>query len=222
MGDRRFWRLTHPRPATRLAEWGEDMGYEEGSICPYDGGHRDPAKRVPSLSVVLPGKVTEDVVWTWFSECMLTDRVLELFRNEALTGFEVRPVKAAFKRSQQPVPRLWELVITGWAGIAPPESGITLLWKCGCGHKKYSGLSNPESLICPSQWDGSDFFMVWPLPKYIFISDRVAQVVRENSITGVVLARPDEIEAKGFTVGRLSDHMPEGRARALGGPLGID
>ncbi|MGB9619005.1 MAG: double-CXXCG motif protein [Armatimonadota bacterium] len=225
--DIKFWRLGPPESTKRLAEWAEDMDYESTVICPLHEGHQRGGKRQPNLSIVLPGKTVDDVddfVWTWLSECLVQDHVLELFRRAGLTGYEVKPVKARFKRTTETPPRLWELVVTGWAGVAPPESGIRLVEKCeGCGYLKYSDCDDPERLIDPSQWDGSDFFIVWPLPKFIFVTDRVAKLIRENRLTGVVLKDPRKLtNLDGFSPGRLSDWMPEARARELGGPLGID
>ncbi|MBC7352010.1 MAG: hypothetical protein H5U08_06600 [Thermogutta sp.] len=226
--DGKFWHLDAPESTKRLAEWADDMHYESTVICPLHEGHQRPGKRQPNLSIVLPGKTVDDVddfVWTWYSECLVQDHVLELFRRAGLTGYEVKPVTAKFKQSTEPPPRLWELVVTGWARMAPPESGIRLVKKCdACGLLKYSGCDNPERLIDPSQWDGSDFFIVWPLPKFIFVTDRVAKLIRENRLTGVVLKDPTKLKfvSDGFSPGRLSRWMPEARARELGGPLGID
>ncbi len=92
-----------------------------------------------------------------------------------------------------------------------------------CGLLVYSSFTNPSELIDTSLWDGSDVFMVWPLPKFIFVSERVAQLVRNHHLTGVVLQRPEELQATSGTLspGRLSYRMPEARARELGGHLGI-
>jgi hypothetical protein len=152
---------------------------------------------------------------------------VELFRASGLTGFGVRPVKARYKRADVEPPCLWELVVTGWAGMAPPESGVRLIEDCpACGLKVYSAWTNPERLIAPSQWDGSDFFMVWPLPMDIFVTEHVAQVIGEKRLSGGVLEPfeditfPLEVVPK-LSPGRLSYHMPEPRARELGEPLGI-
>ena len=114
--------------------------------------------------------------------------------------------------------------MTGWAGIAPAESGVRLVERCdGCGHIRYSGCENSDALIDVSQWDGGDFFMVWPLPKYIFVTDRVAQLVRDNRLMGAVLERPADLRftSGGFSPGRLSYWMPEQRAHEFGDALGI-
>jgi hypothetical protein len=77
-------------------------------------------------------------------------------------------------------------------------------------------------LIDDSQWDGSDFFMVWPLPLFHFVSERAARVMLEHDLTGGVLLEMDEIRPlDGLSPGRLSYWMPFERARALGESLQI-
>jgi hypothetical protein len=197
----------------------------EQVICPVNEGHRRAGKRLTDLSVALRGHGVLDFVWTWYSECLIQDHVVELFKAGGFSGFDVKPVKARFKRPcEHGPPRLWELIVRGWAGMASPESGIKLVKECrACGLLDYSGASNPGALIDASRWDGSDFFMVWPLPGFIFVTDRVAQVIRDNRLRGSVLRQPRELDlSRGFGPGRLSYWMPEQRARELGAPLGIE
>jgi len=221
----KFWCLCHAESTAKLAEWAEDMDYECTVFCPVDEGHQRAGKRLPLLSIALRGW-TEDFVWTWYSECLVQDHVLDLFKRSGFTGYDVKPVKATFKGdSKQKPPRLWELIATGWAGMAPPESGIKLVERCeACRHTHYSAASNPARLIDVSQWDGSDFFIVWPLPNFIFVTDRVARAIRDNGFSGVVLKSPSDLcfSCGGFSPGRLSYSMPEERARELGGSLGIE
>lgn len=219
----RFFKLSSPESEARLARWDEPMNLEQ-ITCPVNDGHMRGGRRTTDLSIVLP-RVVEDFVWTWLSECMIQQRVLDLFRQAGFTGFEVKPVKARFRgKSTRVPPVLWELIVTGWGGMAPPESGIHLLEEKSCkvcGHLRYSGLTNPERLIDERKWDGSDFFIVWPLPNYRFVSERVADFIGKQGLTGVRFLRPETLEVDGASPGRLSHSMPEARARELGEALGI-
>jgi hypothetical protein len=214
----RLW--DHPASLTGLAEWAHDEMTTETVICPAKDGHQRGGKRLTDLSIKVPGSKVLDIVWTWPNDCLLTDRVLELFRSGGFTGFDVKPVKAVFKRAKGRPPRLWELVVTGWGGIAPLESGVKLLERCdACNLRYYSICTRPEKLIVPSQWDGSDFFSVWPIGA-TFVTERVAKVIRENKITGVVLKLPSELDMSGnltgkVAVGPLSDYLPESRVREI-------
>ncbi|MBI2908788.1 MAG: hypothetical protein HYX92_14190 [Chloroflexi bacterium] len=219
-----FWRFRSPESTRKSAEWADNQGLE-GIECPAHPEHKRAGERVNDLNVLLRGRPVDDIVWTWYSECLVQEHVLALFKEKGFTGYEVRPVRAQFKnKSFIDPPELSELVVTGWAGMAPPESGVKLTYSCPfCGSIKYSCFDEPSRLIAESQWDGSDFFMVWPLPKFIFITDRVAQLLRDRRVTGFRLVRPDDLKCDfgGFSPGRLSHWMPKARARELGEPLGI-
>jgi hypothetical protein len=227
MDKSRFWLWDHPSSLAGLGEWVHDAIDMEIIRCPVKDGHQRGGKRLTNLSIRLPGSKVQDIVWTWPNDCLLTDRVLELLRSSGFTGYEVRPVKAVFKRAKMHPPRLWELVVKGWGGIAPPESGVKLLERCdACNLRYYSVCTNPEKLIVPSQWDGSDFFSVWPLAA-TFVTERVANVIRRSRVTGAVLKRPSELDMSGnltgkITAGPLSDYMSEPRAKELGKAFGID
>jgi hypothetical protein len=193
--------------------------------CAVDPGHQRGGKRLLDLNVILPDGEVEDFVWTWQSECLVQESALVRLRSSGFTGFEVKPVSARFLKSTQQPPKLWELVLTGWAGLSKPESGIDLdkSKSCeACGHLRYTGLRNPEELIDRSQWDGSDLFMVWPMPRYVFIAERVRDIIREHLITGVQIVPVSELaKTDGFSPGRLHYYMSDNRARRLGEPLGI-
>lgn len=180
MNSNKSWILYGPKSTKKLAEWVHDDMQLEPILCPLDEGHRRGGKRLTDLSVTLPGSFVNSFVWTWQGDCLFQDDVLDSFRTHGLTGFEVKPCAARFKKDigKEP-PRLWELIVTGWAGMASADSGIKLLRRCeGCQHMAYSAFSDATKLINRNQWDGSDIFMVWPLPRFVFISDRAAQIIK--------------------------------------------
>jgi hypothetical protein len=221
----RFWNLASSDSQEKLAEWEEGKVKSEIVKCAVNPLHQRGGKRLTDLSVVLPDGEVEDFVWTWYSDCLLRDETLQLFRRYGFTGFAVKPVSARFKRSSARPPTLWELVRTGWAGMAHPASGIHLNEpeSClSCGRLVYTGLVHPDRLIDETKWDGSDFFIVWPLSRFVFVTERVVKAIREHGLTGVVIKPVSELEpTDGYSPGRLSRSMPEGRARELGEPLGI-
>lgn len=224
MAAEKFWHLSDAKSPRSPAEWVHEEMDLESVPCSVDEGHQHQGKRLTDLSVKLPGYSPEDFVWTWYSECLMQDHVLHVLEKHGFTGFHVKPVKARFEKNLlNSPPRLWELVVTGWCGLAPPESGVRLEQNCNaCGHMRYSGFSDPEKVIDESQWDGSDFFIVWPLPMYIFITDRVASVIKQAQFKGVSLVALSDLKpTDGHSPGRLSYVMPEARAREIGRPLGI-
>lgn len=211
-----------------LAEWDHAKMTDSDEMvdCPVNPDHRHNGKRVKDLCVVLPEVDVQDFVWTWQSECLIQDRVLQLFRDHGFTGFEVKPVEARFVKSTRKPPKLWELIVTGWAGIAKPESGIQLneAKSCkACGNLEYSGLVNPQELIDKNTWDGSDFFIVWPMTKFIFITDRVVNFVRKSKLVGGIIVPLSEMKKTGDLSPNLLryNRMPDERSRQIGEPLGL-
>lgn len=75
-----------------------------------------------------------------------------------------------------------------------------------------------------SAWDGSDLFIVWPLPGYRFASSRLANILRQEKISGAELIPAIKIPVeRGAKVAPASITycMPEDRARELGRRFGI-
>jgi hypothetical protein len=213
-----FWKMSRPSSTRELADWDDEVSLGDPIICPADPGHRGAGQRRSNLSLVLPSQNFKDIIWTWMSECLLQDHVLELFNKQKFTGFETRPAHAKIPKGSQSV-RLHELVITGWGGMAPPSSGIRLIEECKpCGYQVYSIYSNPSLIFDQSKWDGSDFFMVWPLPRYIFVTDRVRQSIVDAGFRGAKFQKPSDLKTglcDTLSPGRISDWMPLERAKLL-------
>jgi hypothetical protein len=179
-----FFNLTGPRSDRRLAEWDSRVDLEIRN-CPVYAEHRSTGRRTTRLSVILPGAPLEDFVWTWLSECLIQDRVQRFLKREGLTGWQVRRAQGRFRHTGRKAPILWELRVTGWAGLATRESGVELKHRCSyCGLTEYTGFKNPAKLIDVTKWDGSDFFIVWPLPGFIFVTDAVVHALRRAKLKG--------------------------------------
>jgi hypothetical protein len=85
-------------------------------------------------------------------------------------------------------------------------------------------IAEPSRLIDPAAWDGSDLFIVWPLPGYRFASDRLATILRQEKVSGVGLAPAPKLPAeRGARVdpATLTACMPKDRARELSQRFGI-
>ena len=151
--------------------------------------------------------------------------VVEEFEKRGITGYRLKPAKVRFRNGS--VSNEYSgLVVTGWAGVAPAESGIELLEGCECGYKKYSSLKHPEHLIDWAQWTGEDFFMVWPLPNYLMITKRVAEAlselkVKSYSLESMLSPPPSCGRDWGFSAGALSEYLPYDVAVKYGTPLGL-
>jgi len=227
----RFFRLRDDERFPEIS-WDADKIHLGTTICPLDSSHQGADRVLVDLHVILPSVRIADVCWTFLSECLITDRVAELLSRESMTGYYLAPVTVTGVKKKsdrdKELPRLWELRILGWAGMADKASGVTLSYNCpGCGYFRYKGYSDSSKLIVPEQWDGSDFFMVWPLPRYIMVSERVRELFLKEKLTGAEIIPVEQLGSmmrdgdETLSPGRLRDWMPEERARLLGEPLGI-
>jgi hypothetical protein len=209
----------------KLAIVAGDTKFEQ-ITCPSCNGHLRAGRRLGDLRVTIDPAGVKDFKWTWSHDILASERLLDVFLKHRVTGYEIRPATVSYsKRSPAKPPALHELIITGWGGMASSAAGLTVVESCpACNHRTYA-IAAPSRLIDPAAWDGSDLFIVWPLPLYRFASDRLASIFRQEGITGVKLIRAPEIPFKPgnrATPGRLLDWMPASRARALGDRLGIN
>ena len=193
------------------------------------------ASRVPGIPqpVRLAGSIVKDITWTWNHQCLIRDRVLRLFREQGFTGFGVHPVSAKWKRlrakrgeAMPEIPPIWELTPFGWGGVASEESGMKWMsTDAATGRRLYSKYTDPSKLVDENQWDGSDFFILWPLPAHIYVSDRVAQFILSEHLTGAKLTRTQDLVWPGgigdsCLPAWLRNYLPEPKARQIGEPLG--
>lgn len=177
-----FFQLSPPLRQSMLATWIDDEIEMDTIVCPLKPEHQHAGPRRSPLSVSVAG-VAGDMVWTWYSECLFSEELVDLVRRERLTGLEFHPASVRGPSGAPFGRQYWEVAVRGWAGMATPESGIKLQYDCPeCGHLCYSAFADASRLIDERDWDGSDFFMVWPLPKFIFVTQRVAQIFRRHRI----------------------------------------
>jgi hypothetical protein len=174
------------------AEWVHDKMDLEQITCPVHPGHMRGGDRIGDLIVELSSPKIGDFVWTWYSECLITQRVLDLFRQAGLTGFEVRPVtvervKRVRRGADLSLPTLWELVVVGQAGEAHPDSGIRLVYRCeACDYEEYSSFRN-GIIVDEAHWDASDFCTVVGYCNDIIVTERVKEVIVANQLVNCTL-----------------------------------
>ena len=220
-----FWCLCSPESARGYARWRSDDIELEQIVCSVNSGHQRAGARKTPLSVILDSPIEAGFVWTWQGDCLITDEVLQMFRENNFTGFKTTPVKVSRGKNSIDVSNLHELQIVGWGGVAPTTSGVRLTNSCaGCSLLEYSCFTDANKLISTDAWDGSDFFIVWPLPRYVFITDRVATAIKQSLFSNVRLQHLGDLKCPDNSMlspGRLSYWMPKDDAVRLGGDLDI-
>ena len=218
----KFWLLEAPENQPRAEI--RDAEYEQ-ITCPTHEGHRRAGKRLGDLSVIVHPLGARDFTWIWGGRALISRRVLNLFDKYGVTGFEAKPVRVFYREAiKPPAPEMFQLLVTGWGGLAAPAAGVSLIeWCPACRYKRYA-IAEPSRLIDPAAWDGSDLFIVWPLPGLIFASDRLADILRQERVSGLKLIPAPMIWVKkGGTAspGSLMRRMPERRARELDQRFGV-
>jgi hypothetical protein len=158
-----------------------------------------------------------DFVWTWLSDCLVSPSVVEAMVRGHITGFGARAAVAIVGKTSYE-DAFSELVVTGWGGIACPASGVRLVESCpACGSLTYSGVQHWERLFDGRGWDGSDLFMVWPLPRLILATERAASLIETAKFSGVrviPLAKMTDA-SEGLEPGRVSYWLDDHRLNEL-------
>ena len=205
ISNQRIFLMESSRGFSARGTWLTSVDFESitCTLCP---DHQRPGRRIGTLEVSFSDSASDDVLWTWYSECLMKVEIADHLANARLTGFELK-IANVIDRSLQTSEIYSEFTITGWGGVARPESGITLIQKCSvCGMLIYSGVNNWPNLIDWEQWDGADFFMIWPLPRYIFTTARAVELMRQMRLTGVSFRPIEELDqlSGNLTPGRMS------------------
>jgi hypothetical protein len=79
--------------------------------------------------------------------------------------------------------------------MAHPDSGVHLMDGYDYAHPHYTSCECPEQFFDENQWDGSDFFMIWPLPVFIMVTEKVARWFRKRKVKNVRLVPLEELHA---------------------------
>lgn len=191
-----FYKLTSGDKFEAYFAEGNDW---EGIICPLDEGHQRAGNRITDLIIDLPSYKVPHFMRTLLSDWIITNEVANLFKEAGFSGYMLKPVivNKVRRGNKKDVPLLWELIVTGKGGDAHPKSGIKLKYECNaCGHKVYTGFGK-GLFIDESQWDGSDLFTVWPLPKFVLVTERVKEFIEKQKLTNCKLIQTEQLVGKG-------------------------
>ncbi len=160
----------------------------------------------------------------------VSDTLLNIFRDAKITGYEVVAADARIPFPHNPErTKFWQLVVTGWGGSASPLSGIAEIDRNRFGNHKYTPCTNVKMILDPGQHDGSDLFLVWPLPTKVWVSSKLKTLLHTNGIKHFDLSpveshrfeRLDE-DPIGFGPKPLACYLPPDRATEVGSKSGID
>ena len=219
-----YYLLAPPDSTAPLAEQIAEAADWEISVCPTaDYLHFDGHRLKSNLTVkVSHNRKNVLLIWAWLrGRPLIHEKLIEELEAMGATGYRLKPGSVRFQDGSVSN-EYRELVVTGWAGVASPDSGLKPIERClDCHYVKYGPLPHPEKLMDCSQWTGEDFFTIWPLLGGVFINGRVGVLLRRLNTRSYTLERPSRSWG-GPTVGRLSATMPDDLAQKYGEPLGIE
>lgn len=170
----------------------------------------------------------QDFQRKWFAQyTLISPRVQTLLQDMGATGYELRDVvdmRLGFEHA--PEDRAYKQLVTlGWGGLPSEESGVKRI-DSELGEFCFSRCTNPSKLLDHAQWDGTDFFRIWPVGT--FITERVYNVLSKNRIKHVSMSAMETLNVEplrdGVTafIGKpLRLIYPEDRAQEIGQPLDI-
>lgn len=191
------------------ATWNDGVDLEP-IVCRSNPDHQRGGRRTTVLSVEVSEKALQKhVVWTWQSDCLIRRSVAEYLEHAGVRGFETREARLTVRGVEREHDFV-ELVVTGWGGIAGAASGVSLLDECpDCGLLLYSGVQHWDALVDWRQWDGSDMFIVWPLPRYTLVTAGPATLLSKGGFAGFALTPLADMKPTSqLSPGRVSDWLP--------------
>ena len=196
--------------------------------CPVSREHQAERRRIgPLHHFVRHNNRDEQIIWGL--EITMHARVIEQLESEGFTGFRTNPARVTF-RDGVTSDEYKEFIVTGWAGVASPKSGVEVVASCsGCKWKTYSGIKDFDKVVDWEQWTGEDFFIVWPFSGHRFCSERAATWLKGSGRKSFSIEEPFMRERRrrftmdgGFPRGLLSEALPEDLAIKYGRPLGLE
>jgi len=174
----------------------------ETRLCEADPTHAAEQRWLRPLRVQGPVVPHTDFEWTVYSDLIISTETARNLNEAGFTGALFFDVEF-FTTTETPFGRdSVELRAGGWGGMAPKASGIRVIEECTCcGRQVFSGFTDKAKLFDIDAWDGSDFFVIWPLRRFIMITEAVAKHIWDAGYSGVKILRPDElpmVPVKGF------------------------
>lgn len=223
-----FFQFQAPDESELSADFQTEFRQWERFPCPVNPSHKAMRRRMGPLHHFLKHNDRNQQI-VWGLQITMHKNAIEELEHQGFTGFRTNPAEVTFRDGVTSNDYL-EFIVTGWAGVARPESGVRVIESCpGCKWQKYSAITDFEKVVDWSQWTGEDFFIVWPFSHHRFCTERAADWLKSSGLKSFSIVTPFEREKRkryvmegGFPGGLLSETLPEDLAIKYGRPLGLE
>ncbi|MGJ8716438.1 MAG: hypothetical protein ACSHXG_15135 [Maribacter stanieri] len=149
---------------------------------------------IVAVKHTMGGKTLYDIIWTTNAfPLIVSKRVIELFKSNAITGWKTYDVKIYSKKDELIDKNYFGLIITGRCGYRDYSTSSIVMDKIGITAEPHlKGYYFKDDF-----WDGSDLFMSNPdekgeAPMYRFCSERVVQLFKKEKIQNIVFKEVTE------------------------------
>lgn len=154
-----IYELTCPYEVRQHIEWDDGVDTEKIECPIQPENHRRGGKRCTPLAIIIKKFPFPDLAKGYGIGLLAAEKALSIFQSQDFTGFTAERIRAraAYTKDEYcEIPPVYELTIHGWAGVAPPESGVKLERMCeGCGYRRYIAPTDTAKIFDEAQWDGS-------------------------------------------------------------------
>jgi hypothetical protein len=151
--------------------------------CPIDPGHRS-ALRASNATVFREApppetrvKLTDVLYVSEFASFLLQAEVEWALAVAGIPGFPPQPA-TVLTRNGDVVTSYRELQVDALAHIASPSAGCEIEWRCrGCNMREYHAGLRVDLAVAEAR-PTTDFFVIWPLARYVFCSERAKSILQ--------------------------------------------
>jgi len=137
------------------------------------------------------GKSLYDIIWTTNAfPLIVSERVIELFKSNGITGWKTYNVKIYSKKNELIDQKYYGLIITGRCGYQDYSKNSIIMDKIGI-------MTEPHSkgfYFKDDYWDGSDLFMCKPDENgesnmFRFCTQKLADLIKKEKINNLSLEK---------------------------------
>jgi hypothetical protein len=134
-------------------DYGKAMSFKI-EICSGNPDYAKSERRANPLRLVYTGDTATDVMWSQYSEPIVTPQVVTEVERSAIRGCYFLPVELENTLGDSSATDMLEMAICGWGGTAPKSSGVQVMEECSyCGRRVFSAYSRPELVFDSASWD---------------------------------------------------------------------